>query len=52
MEQKPTYEEAKKAKEILLEYLEVPEYVGKDEYDRNRAQMIVYLALKQDYFLD
>lgn len=46
-----TYEEAKKAKEILLEYLfkYVDDY---DEIDKNRTEKIVYFALTQDYFLN
>jgi ribonucleotide reductase beta subunit family protein with ferritin-like domain len=51
MSQDITYEEAKKAKEILLEYLK--QYVNcYDEIDRNHTEKLVYLALTQEYFLD
>jgi len=48
---RPTYEEAKQAKEILLNYLK--NYVNNyDEITINRIEKTVYLSLTQDYFLD
>lgn len=52
---KPTYEEAKKAKETLIEYLKEVlrgRYIDVDEKFRYNTEMIVFLALTQDYFLD
>lgn len=45
-----TYDEAKKAKEVLLEYLDInPDNI---DLTRGRKDVVVYLALTQEYFLD
>lgn len=49
--ERPSYEEAKQAKEVLLKYLK--NYVNNyDDITVNRIEKPVYLALTQDYFLD
>jgi hypothetical protein len=50
-----TYEEAKKAKETLIKYLEetyIREYESTEDTLRNLKENIVWLALQQEYFLD
>jgi len=51
---KPSYEEAKAAKHILLEYLEadLEDYVSLNDMVRHNTNVMAYFALKQDYFLD
>ena len=47
---KPTYEEAKKAKQVLMDYIaEDLNYVHKDSY---KQETLLYIALTQDCFLD
>lgn len=48
--EKPTYEEAIKAKAVLLAYLEgLIDYKSSEEIERNLQKVILYLALKQEY---
>lgn len=50
----PTYKEAKEAKQVLIAYLEAQsnEHLSYEEMRRNKAEIIVLLALSSDYFLE
>lgn len=48
--EKPTYDEAVKAKGILLAYLEgLVDYKSSEEIESNLQKVILYVALKQEY---
>ncbi len=50
-----TYEEAKKAKEVLLKYLEqnIGDYISLDDIKRSyKTEYLVWIALNDSYFLD
>ena len=48
---KVTYEEAKKAKEILLSYIGEPTHCDNKDLLRSKTSYLVWFALNQDYFL-
>lgn len=56
MKETITYEEAQKAKRVLVEYLKNDiDWVGGVgclENHRRRTELLVYMALTQTYFLD
>lgn len=55
-EEIPTYEEAKEAKKVLIDYLtkdrRLSGYDGEDTWGRYNTEYLVLLALNQNYFLD
>ncbi len=53
MKEEITYQQAKEAKQTLIRYLEGRnlEWTGYDDTSKNR-EILVYLALKFDYFLE
>lgn len=52
MENEITYEDAKKAKEVLLKYIEQQqiEFIDFREMEKQNTLLLLWHALKQEYF--